>query len=246
MLQKHGDIIMSYHISHTQQHIEQLIFEQIRVAFIQKPSIAGTFNGLRHIHQGCFGRRTSLFPSCKAGGSIASESFLELGYALQLEAHPSVQSFRTQALKIPIGVNQDKFPDFLIRKLNGSFEVREIKPSIEHLTQEQIESYDRLKSILESIDIHFKIIDANSLPSRESITSLLLLYSRGHCRDWKSLEITFATDLLKNYQLESLEQAYSILNENGFAIQLAEYLLFHGKISIHKCEYNNHKIGVDI
>src|SRR5690606_30105164 len=113
--QYHGDTDMSYSISHTLQHIQQLILEQIDFAFNQKPNIAGTLHGQRRIYQGCLERRTSLFPSRKAGGSIALESFLELAYALQLERHPDVQSFRTQALKIPIGKNQEAYPDFLIR-----------------------------------------------------------------------------------------------------------------------------------
>lgn len=105
---------MSYSISHTLQHIQNLIFEQIHCAFNQKPNIARTLHGQRRIYQGCLERRTSLFPSRKAGGSIALESKLELAYAIQLESLAVVESYRTQALSIPIGQNQNIFPDFLI------------------------------------------------------------------------------------------------------------------------------------
>lgn len=237
---------MSYFISGTQQHIEKLILEQIHLAFNQKPNIAGTLHGQRRIYQGCLERRTSLFPSRKAGGSIALESFLELSYAVQLESHPSVESYRTQALKIPIGENQDVYPDFLIRTLNGDFEVHEVKPSIEHLSAESLRRYERLASILASINIPFKLVDASTLPQRQSLTQLLYLYTRGHLQDWTSLQIELAQDLLKRYELESLEQAYNILEKNQLPPQLADYLFFHRIIQVKNTNTYHFILGVDL
>lgn len=239
---------MSYFISDTQQHIEKLILEQIHSAFNQKPNIAGTLHGKRRIYQGCLERRTSLFPSCKAGGSIALESFLELAYALQLESHPAIESYRTQALKIPIGENQDVYPDFLIRTSKGYFEVHEVKPSIEHLSLESLQRFERLASILASIHIPFKLVDANTLPQRQSLTQLLHLYSRGHLQNWTSLEIELAQDLLIHHELDDLEQAYSILEKDQLSRQLADYLLFHQIIQVKNTNnYNYHlTLGVDL
>ena len=41
------------------------IFEQIKTAFATKPNIAATIHGQRKIFQGCYGRRTALFPKQK-------------------------------------------------------------------------------------------------------------------------------------------------------------------------------------
>lgn len=237
---------MSYFISDTQQHIEKLILEQIHSAFNQKPNIAGTLHGKRRIYQGCLERRTSLFPSCKAGGSIALESFLELAYALQLESHPDVESYRTQALKIPIGENQDVYPDFLIRTIESVFVVHEVKPSIQHLSLENLQRYERLASILESINIPFKLVDASTLPQRQSLTQLLHLYTRGHIQDWTSLEIALAQDLLIHYELDDLEQAYNILENEQLSPRLADYLLFHQIIQIKNTNKNRFILGVDL
>lgn len=246
MLQKHGDTDMSYSLSHTQQNIQQLILEQIDFAFNQKPNIAGTLHGQRHIYQGCLERRTSLFPSHKAGGSIALESFLELAYALQLESHSAVESYRTQALRVPIGQSQELYPDFLIRTQNGNFEVHEVKPSIQHLSKEKIQRFERLRSILASIGISFKLVDANTLPQRQALTQLLHLYSRGHFQDWTSLEIELAKNLLIGLNLESLAQAYTILEKNQLSPQLADYLLFHQIIQIQNAKNNNLLIGASV
>lgn len=237
---------MSYFISDTQQHIEKLILEQIHSAFNQKPNIAGTLHSKRRIYQGCLERRTSLFPSRKAGGAIALESFLELAYAVQLESHPAVESYRTQALKIPIGENQDVYPDFLIRTIESDFEVHEVKPSIEHLSLESLQRYERLASILESINIPFKLVDASTLPQRQSLTQLLHLYSRAHLRDWKSLEIELAKDLLIRHELDDLKQAYNILEKDQLSPQLADYLFFHRIIQVKNTNTNHFIIGVDL
>lgn len=230
---------MSYPISHIQKHLQQLIFEQIHSAFNQKPNIAGTLHGQRRIYQGCLERRTSLFPSRKAGGSVALESFLELAYAVQLESHPAVESYRTQALKIPIGQNLELYPDFLIRTQKGDFEVHEVKPSIQHLSLESLQRFERLASILASINIPFKLVDANTLPQRQSLTQLLHLYSRGHFHEWKVLEIELAQNLLLSHELKSLEQAYSILEKNELSPQLADYLFFHQAIQIKNAKNHN-------
>ncbi len=97
----------------TKPSAHQSILDQIDFAFSQKPNIASILHGQRRIHQGSPGRRTSLFPSRKCGGAIALESRLELAYAVQLESNPDVESYRTQALKIPLSENHVAFLTFL-------------------------------------------------------------------------------------------------------------------------------------
>lgn len=66
-------------------NLTQFIWEQIEKAFQAEPNLALTLHGQRRIYQGCFGRRTSLFPSTKSGGAIPLESFLELANAICLD-----------------------------------------------------------------------------------------------------------------------------------------------------------------
>jgi hypothetical protein len=61
------------------------LHEQIELAFKRGSDIAGVLHGIRKIHQGSVGKRTSLFPSKKNAGMIPIESNLELAYAIELE-----------------------------------------------------------------------------------------------------------------------------------------------------------------
>jgi len=76
------------------------LLTQIAQAFQKSPNLARVLHGDRKIRQGGRGRRTALFPSMKCGGSIPLESRLELAYAVVLERSPSVQEYRTQAIRI--------------------------------------------------------------------------------------------------------------------------------------------------
>lgn len=120
--------------------------------------------------------------------------------------------------------------------------MHEVKPSIQHLSKENTERFDRLATILASIHIPFKLVDECTLP-RKSLNHLLYLYSCGHRSDWKPLEIELAHDLLTRHQLDNLQKAHSLLEENQLPPQLADYLLFHHMIDVQNIQYENFKMG---
>ena len=101
-----------------QKNIHHYILEQIKTAFTTEPNIAATIHGQRKIFQGCYRRRTALFPSKKCGGSIPTESRLELAHAVCLERDPNVVNYRSQALKIKLSHEQHCYPDLLISFLS--------------------------------------------------------------------------------------------------------------------------------
>ncbi|MDC4923550.1 Tn7 transposase TnsA N-terminal domain-containing protein [Acinetobacter baumannii] len=211
-------------------NLAQFIWEQIEKAFNAKPNLASTLHGQRKIYQGCFGRRTALFPSAKSGGAIPLESHLELAQALCLEQSPQVKSFRTQAIKIPLSGNRFSYPDFLVQNIDGSFEIHEVKPSIRALAQEEIQKFEQAAEILNQLGILFKLIDQFSLPTTKQLQNLLYLYQRGHKRNWTSLEIDQAMDTLERTSPQNIEAIYTSLQKLGLPCELGDYLLFHKKI----------------
>lgn len=212
--------------------IHKLILEQIEQAFENKSNIAGTIHGQRKIYQGCYGRRTALFPSTKCNGSIPVESRLELAHAVSLEQDPQVKHYRTQALKIPLSQNHFSYPDFLIETNDNNFEVHEVKPCITSLPYKDIERFERLSTIFSSLGITFKLVDTIILPSEKQLQHLLYLYQRGHRYQWNHFEINFALEHLQKQELDDINQVHKMLKDIGLKEELGDYLLFHKKISI--------------
>ena len=144
-------------LSTEQNNLHRYILEQIKTAFATEPNIAATIHGQRKIFQGCYGRRTALFPSKKCSGAIPTESRLELAHAICLERNSSVINYRSQALKIKLSHDQYCYPDFLIQTSDGSYEVHEVKPLISSLALDEYVRFDRLATLLSSVGITFKL-----------------------------------------------------------------------------------------
>ncbi|WP_312049654.1 hypothetical protein [Acinetobacter courvalinii] len=213
-------------------NLNQFIWEQIEKAFQVKPNLASTLHGQRKIHQGCFGRRTALFPSTKSAGAVPLESRLELAHAICLEQSSQVISFRTQALKIPLSGNNFCYPDFLVQNIDGSFEVHEVKPSIQDLAQEEIQKFEQVSKVLNQIGILFRLIDQSNLPTTKQLQNLLYLYQRGHIKVWTESEIDLAIYTLESTFFTNIEGVHASLKKVGLACELGDYLIFHKKITI--------------
>ena len=175
---------MPYRTIFLKTDIQTSILEQIRIAFESTANVAATLHGQRKIHQGAFGRRTSLFPSEKCCGAIPLESRLELAHAIRLEQDPNIINYRSQALKILLINEQYCFPDFLVKTKEGGYEVHEIKPSIASLSTDDLNRFTILSDLLHSIDITFRLIDHTDLPNESEISQLLYWYQRGHQFEW--------------------------------------------------------------
>lgn len=218
-------------LSTEQNNLHRYILEQIKTAFATEPNIAATIHGQRKIFQGCYGRRTSLFPSKKCGGAIPTESRLELAHAVCLERNPTVINYRSQALKIKLSHDQHCYPDFLIQTSDGSYEVHEVKPLVSSLALAEYIRFDHLATLLSSVGITFKLIDQTELPTEKQLQQLLYWYQRGHRFDWSEFEIEHALDHLKTTQLENPIQVYKELESIGFKQELGDYLFFHNKFT---------------
>ena len=223
---------MSYKTVFSKTDTQTNILEQIRIAFESTANVAATIHGQRKIHQGAFGRRTSLFPSEKCCGAIPLESRLELAHALSLEQDPNILNYRSQALKILLLNEQYCFPDFLVQTRQGNYEVHEVKPSVASLSIDDLNRFAILSDLLHSIDIIFKIIDHTDLPNESEISQLLYWYQRGHRFNWNNVEINYAINQLILKEFNNSAQVYKALESIGLRQELADYLFFHQKIKI--------------
>ena len=232
-----GDTGMSFQLYTQEKHnTHQLILDQIERAFQTTPNIASTLHGQRKIHQGCYGRRTSLFPSTKCGGAIPLESRLELAHAICLERDPTVKNFRTQAIKIPLSQINHCYPDFLIQIVDNQYEIHEIKPNIKSLSEQELDRFDKVSMLLNHIGVTFKLVDQSCLPPQKQLQQLLYWYQRGHARNWSPFEINLATQILKQKTLQNIEQIFEVLQNEDLDIRIGDYLLFHGVISLSPIE----------
>ena len=203
------------------------LFYQIDQAFKKSPNVARIFHGDRRICQGGRGRRTALFPSRKCGGHVPLESQLELAYAVVLERSPLVRDYRTQAIRIPLPGGRSAHPDFLIRTVDGTFEIHEVKPSIEYLSAEAIQRFATIGELLARTGIGFKVVDASDLCSGVELQKLLGQYSRGHIQAISQQQIDLGTTILRDGNINSFSEAYKLLREQQLPVQLADYLHFH-------------------
>lgn len=203
------------------------LLAQIEAAFRVVPNVAHTLHGVRRIRQGSRGRRTSLFPSRKAGGAIPLESRLELAYVVILERDPFVSSYRTQAIQLALPGGQTAFPDFLVRFDDGRYALHEVKPALQHLSTDYHERCQLVERFLQSVGVGFQIVDTNVLPDELTLEWLLQRYVRGHHQTWRALEIELAAQCLEQEAAITLADAYSCLTANGLPFALADYLAFH-------------------
>ena len=225
---------------------QKSIHQQIEEALIAVPNLASTLHGQRKVHQGSVGKRTALFPSYKNGGMIPLESRLELAHAIALEKDPTVEVYRTQALKIQLSFNEFIYPDFLIKKLDHSLHVHEVKPYQQFVKSKQLDRFKRLERILDNLEIEFKVIDLNNLYSQSEVNNLLYQYQRGHYKKWTAFEINLALSILQDrfqnqhprIDKESIKKLFSLHNLD---LNLYEYIEFHSLIS-----FDNTKFGDDV
>ena len=220
-----------------QERQNQKILSQIELAFKKQPTKANVLPGERLINQGAKGRRTSLFPSRKAGGSIPVESQLELAHAVR-NLERTAKNYRSQAVRIELPGGKCCYPDFVVLTYDGVYEVHEVKPNIVHLDDETIRKLEVVERILKSIGILFKIIDSSTLPSIKQVDELLLIYTRGHVRHWTAYQIELAIHLLQKNSISKISDGYHLLLAHDLPAQLLEYLIFHELVSLPSLQSN--------
>lgn len=203
------------------------LLTQIVQAFLKPPNLACVLHGDRKIRQGGRGRRTALFPSRKCGGSMPLESRLELAYAVVLERSSDIRDYRTQAIRIRLPRGRFAQPDFLVRTTSGRFEVHEVKPSIEHLPQADVERFTFIRNMLCQAGVGFRLIDIHSLPNPRVLEILLQRYARGHLQAFSEAQVEIAKSLLLRAGCCSFDAAYQLMTLNELPPRIIDFLSFH-------------------
>jgi hypothetical protein len=138
-----------------------------------------------------------------------------------------VHEYRTQAIRIRLPKGRFAHPDFLVRTPCGRVEVHEVKPSIEHLPQADIERFRLIRNVLDQAGVGFRLIDMHSLPSPRILEELLQRYSRGHLQAFSQMQIELARSLLMRHGCNSFDAAYQLMVLHELPAQIIDFLSFH-------------------
>jgi hypothetical protein len=206
--------------------------EQIRQAFDIKPDISGIIHGnQRRVLRGAPYRIVSLFTSRKSGGGFLLESVPEAIAALCIESSSAVSRFVTQSFRVTLSERHFVLPDFLIERTDGSYLVVEIKASLRGLSREDVQRYDLCAKLLDREGIEFRIFDSYMLPDKFNFLKLKQYHLRGHQRVWSDEAIDIAMNILENASSEKIQAGRLRLIKEGIPSGLADFLVFHKKLS---------------
>lgn len=154
------------------------IRQQLDAAFKRRPEQDGILHGLRPIHQGKHGSRSSLFFSAKNEALIPVESRLEQAFCYVLEANDEVRAYRTQSLAI-VYRGRDIYPDFQVLTAAGGYRVIEVKPAIFQGEEKNRCKANFMRQRLSREGIPFEVVNEERCCAREDFAELSMLYNRG-------------------------------------------------------------------
>ena len=217
-------------ISYTEHKTAQLnqnLLRKFEEAFQKQTHVSSKYIGERRI-KSRVGSRVSLFPSVKNCGLICLESNLELAHAISLERNEDILQYRTQAVQIFISDQHFIIPDFIIKTSNG-FEVHEIKPNLESLSENKISRFKLVEKILKNYNINFKVFDRNTLLSKEDYIFLNISYQRANHKKIIKSELERAGSIIKNGIFNSRDELYTLMKSNNLEKIIADYFIFYKK-----------------
>lgn len=218
------------HISYTENKTAQLnqnLLRKFEEAFQKQTHVSSKYIGERRI-KSRVGSRVSLFPSVKNEGLICLESNLELAHAISLERNEDILQYRTQAVQIFISNQHFIIPDFIIKTSNG-FEVHEIKPNLESLSENKISRFKLVEKILKNYNITFRAFDRITLLSKEDYIFLNISYQRANHKEIIKSELKRAESIIKKEIFNSRDELYTLMKSNNLEKSIADYFIFYKK-----------------
>ncbi|WP_228198574.1 Tn7 transposase TnsA N-terminal domain-containing protein [Acinetobacter baylyi] len=218
------------HLSYTENKTAQLnqnLLRKFEEAFQKQTHVSSKHIGERRI-KSRIGSRVSLFPSAKNEGLICLESNLELAHAISLERNEDILQYRTQAVQIFISDQHFIIPDFIVKTSNG-FEVHEIKPNLESLSENKISRFKLVEKILKNYNIKFRAFDRSTLLSKEDYIFLNISYQRANHKEIIKIELKRAESIIKNKIFNSRDELYTLMKSNNLEKSIADYFIFYKK-----------------
>lgn len=216
---------INQYISNKLNQLNSNLINRIEIAFNKEPHISAELTGIRKVKPRP-GIRTFLFPSKKNSGLISLESSLELAHAIELERDSDVIEYRTQVIKLFTSESQYLIPDFLIKKIN-SIEIHEIKANLNMLSNKQRVRFELAEQELKKYSIQLKIYDAKKLLKKEDAQILNMHYQRANFKPFTPEELDAGRILIKENEINNMNDLILILEENNLSPLLADYFIFY-------------------
>lgn len=218
-------------VSYTEYKTVQLnqnLLRKFEEAFQKQTHVSSKFIGERRI-KSRVGSRVSFFPSVKNCGLISLESNLELAHAISLERDEDILEYRTQAVQIFLTGQQYIIPDFIVRTMYG-FEVHEIKPNLETLSEIKVSRFKLVENILKNYNINFKTFDRTTLLSKEDYIFLNISYQRANHKKIIKSDLEKAELIIKKRVFNNRDELYDFMKANNLEEIIADYLIFYKKL----------------
>lgn len=213
---------------HKTMQLNQNLLRKFEEAFQKQTHVSSKFIGERRI-KSRVGSRVSFFPSKKNCGLISLESNLELAHAISLEREEDILQYRTQAVKIYLNEQQYIIPDFIIRTMYG-FEVHEIKPNLETLSEIKVSRFELVEKILKNYNINFRTFDRTTLLSKEDYIFLNISYQRANHKKIIKSDLENAELIIKKGVFNNRDDLYTLMTSNNLKTTIADYFIFYKKI----------------
>jgi hypothetical protein len=157
----------------------QNLIELIEKTFDKKPDL-GVLQGVREFRKGRPNKRIVKFFSRKNNAHIPCESLLEAARALQLEFDPKVSSYRGQPFRI-FTPETHYVPDFLIKHINGLYEINEVKPKARLDRVEVMQRLDWVYKYVAQFGVELKTVDETMLNKQPDRYNREYLYRHVRC-----------------------------------------------------------------
>ncbi|MDE0856404.1 MAG: TnsA endonuclease N-terminal domain-containing protein [Nevskia sp.] len=190
---------------------------------------ADTLTGERRLPRGAVGKRIIYFPSAKVGGAIPCESRLEAAFALHLEHHSAVETFRGQPITLVFG-DSCYTPDFLARFHDGRLCLYEVKPA-GRLGDLKVQR--RLLTVqrwLARAEISFSVVTEPALVGFAH-SNLQYLYRRSTRTYGSELTLRLKQRLAESAGQISLHDLRAFVTAQGWPATAAEGLIWNGQLT---------------
>ena len=220
--------MQSSYLEQKTKQLNQNLLRKFEEAFQKQTHVSSKFIGERRV-KSRIGSRVSLFPSVKNQGLICLESNLELAHAIALERNEDVLQYRTQAVQIFINDRHFIIPDFIIKTLDG-YEVHEIKPNLNTLSEKNTARFNLAKSILNSYSIKFRTFDRTNLISKQDCLFLSISYQRANHKEINKDDLEKAHTLIRKQKVKNKIDLYNLMKFNNLDQMIADYFIFYKKV----------------
>lgn len=220
--------MQSSYLEQKTKQLNQNLLIKFEEAFQKQTHVSSKFIGERRV-KSRIGSRVSLFPSVKNQGLICLESNLELAHAIALERNEDVLQYRTQAVQIFINDRHFIIPDFIIKTLNG-YEVHEIKPNLNTLSEKNIARFNLAEKILNNYSIKFRTFDRKNLLSKQDCFFLIISYQRANRKKLNRDDLEKANTIIRKQKVKKKIDLYNLMRFNNLDPMIADYFIFYKKV----------------